>query len=160
MKYIKNHYWIIIVALIAIVCVILYANRKPNPSVVIGEYDVSKLSADFHKKGNPAYDIGVNAYGAPIFKNLDAALTAIQKDYPEGFAAIMEEFKLGPVSKSNYSWYKTYGWQLTTTDKNIQKQGSEISKFFDIFESSFFYDTPTTIPPAKNYALNSFCLDI
>ncbi len=150
MKNTKNRYRILIVVFLVIaIAVTLNANRKPNPSVVVGEYDASKLSADFHKEGNPAYDIGANAYGAPIFKNKDAALSAIQKEYPEGFAAIMEEFNLGPVSNTNYSWYEKLGWQLRTTDEKILKQGSEISKFFDIYENSFSYDTPTTIPPTK-----------
>lgn len=30
-----------------------------------------------------------------------------------------------------------YGWQLTTDVEDIQKQGSEITQFFDIYENSF-----------------------
>lgn len=103
---------------------------------VVGEYDTSKLSNDFNQN-NEAYSIGANKDGMPIFKDTNKAFQQALIDYAAGFTAIQEQFDLEPVNSKNWESYKTYGWQLTSDDENIQKQGSEITQFFDIYENSF-----------------------
>ena len=107
-----------------------------SPEEVVGEYDTSKLSNVFNQN-NEAYLIGANKDGMPIFKDTNKALEQALIDYADGFTAIQEQFNLAPVNNENWDSYKTYGWQLTTEDENIQKQGSEITQFFDIYENSF-----------------------
>ena len=108
-----------------------------SKSEVVGEYDISKLGGDFLKSGNEAYAIGTNKDGMPIFKDTDKAFNQAIIDYTEGFTAIEEEYDLKPISKKNWEEYKTYGWQLTTDNKDVRKQGSQIAQFFDIYENSF-----------------------
>jgi hypothetical protein len=103
---------------------------------VVGEYDTSKLSNDFNQS-NEAYSIGANKDGMPIFKDTNRAFEQAFIDYANGFTAIQEQFDLEPVSSENWESYKTYGWQLTSDDENIQKQGSEVTQFFDIYENGF-----------------------
>ena len=73
----------------------------------------------------------------PIFKDTNRAFNQSLIDYANGFTAIQEQFNLDPISSGNWESYKTYGWQLTTDVEEIQKQGSEITQFFDIYENSF-----------------------
>lgn len=103
---------------------------------VVGEYNTSKLSNDFNQS-NEAYAIGANKDGMPIFKDTSRAFDQARIDYADGFTAIQEQFNLEPVNGKNWGSYKTYGWQLTTDAEDIQKQGSEITQFFDIYENSF-----------------------
>lgn len=107
-----------------------------SPGQVVGEYDITKLSNVFNQ-GNEAYSIGANKDGMPIFKDTNKALQQALIDYSDGFTAIQEQFNLDPVNDENWDSYKTYGWQLTTDDESIGKQGSEISQFFDIYENSY-----------------------
>ena len=104
---------------------------------VVGEYDTSELRGDFIKSGNDAYDIGINKDGMPIFKDNDKAFNQALIDYADGFSAIQKEFDLKPIGEKNWEEYKIYGWQLSTDDKDILKQGGEITRFFDIYENSF-----------------------
>ncbi|WP_273129479.1 hypothetical protein [Bacillus weihaiensis] len=104
-------------------------------SIVVNEYDTSKLSIDF---GNEkAYEIGANVEGMPIFKDPKKALKQAKLDYKEAFEAVAKEFDLEPVSDRNYKEYKKYGWQVTVKDKNVQEQSVKLSKFLDIYENSF-----------------------
>ncbi|MFC7686308.1 hypothetical protein [Ureibacillus sp. GCM10028918] len=107
-----------------------------SPAHVIGEYDTTKLN-NVLNENNEAYSIGTNKDGMPIFKDTNKALEQASFDYADGFAAIQGQFNLEPINNENWDSYKTYGWQLTTDDENIKKQGSEITQFFDIYENSF-----------------------
>lgn len=107
-----------------------------SPGQVIGEYDTTKLSNDFNQNSE-AYSIGENKDGMPIFKDTNRAFEQALIDYADGFTAIQKQFDLDPVSSENWESYKTNGWQLTTDDEDIKKQGSEITQFFDIYENSF-----------------------
>lgn len=51
---------------------------------------IADIDAEFLESGDPAYALGVNENGLPVFVN--AALEAALRDYAEGFAAISEEF--------------------------------------------------------------------
>lgn len=124
--------------MILIVCMVLMLTACSNPnSEVVHEYDTSKLGGDFVKSNNEAYDIGANKDGMPIFKDVDKAFNQALIDYADGITAIQREFDLKPISSKNWEEYKTYGWQLSTDDKDILKQGGEITRFFDIYENSF-----------------------
>ena len=130
----KKYYAMILIACISLM---LAACRNPN-SVVIDEYDTSKLGGDFVKSNDGAYDIGANKDGMPIFKNPDKAFNQALIDYADGFAAIQKEFDLKPISKRNWKEYENYGCQLSgDNDEDIRKQGVKISQFFDIYENSF-----------------------
>ena len=123
--------------LLFIICSLLILTACTNsPEQVVGEYDTTKLSNTFDQT-KEAYLIGANQDGMPIFKDTNKALEQALIDYAEGFSAIQKQFNLDPVNAENWGNYKTYGWQLTTDDENIKKQGSEISQFFDIYENSF-----------------------
>jgi len=106
-----------------------------SPSKVVDDYDTSKLSTDFG--GNEAYEIGANAKGMPIFRDVNEAFKQAQIDFKQGFEAISKEYELDPVNQTNYQDYKTYGWQLETKDETVKQQGIMITKFFDIYENSF-----------------------
>ena len=122
---------------LCIICSLLIITACVNsPNQVVGEYDTSKLSNNFDQN-NEAYSIGANKDGMPIFKDTNKALEQALIDYADGFTAIQKQFNLNPVNDENWGNYKTYGWQLTTEDEKIKKQGSEISQFFDIYENSF-----------------------
>ncbi|MCP1157044.1 hypothetical protein [Bacillus infantis] len=120
---------------ISFAIILLVSCDNQSLATVVDDYDVSKLSIDF---GNEkAYEIGANVEGMPIFKDSKKALEQAKLDYKEAFAAVAKEFDLEPVSDSNYKEYKQYGWQVSGMDKNIQEEGVELSKFFDIYENSF-----------------------
>jgi len=123
-----------ILAMIFLVA-LLAACSGPSPGEVTGEYDTRQLSVDF--SWDEAYEIGANTSGLPVFKNPKKALKQAKIDFEAGFEATAAEFDLEAVSHDNYQDYKTYGWQITTTDEKIQKQGVHISKFFDIYENSY-----------------------
>ncbi|WP_291958178.1 M56 family metallopeptidase [Mahella sp.] len=141
MNYKKPLLWMVFAA--AIIVVLFCVGFISNPLVsgkskVVSEYEyIDNLGGDFVRSGIEAYAIGANRDGMPVFKNPDAAFAQAKKDYADGFAEIAKEFDLDPVSKNNYDLYKIYGWQLTTKEQAIRKQGVTISQFFDIYENSF-----------------------
>lgn len=125
------------ISLLTIYMILILTACVNSNSEVVGEYDISKLGGDFLKSGNEAYAIGANKNGMPIFKDTNKAFNQALIDYADGFAAIQEEYNLKPISNKNWEEYKTYGWQLSTDNEYIRKQGSQISQFFDIYENSF-----------------------
>ncbi len=154
LNYKKPAFWIIIVALascvVVAVCFLTNPKTAEDPAKVVGEYDASSLGGAFVTSGNPAYKIGMNAYGMPVFVDTDAAFDAILEDCADGFACLSNEFDLPAVTKQNYKVYKTYGWQTGASDEAVRKQCVEISQFFDIYENSFSTDRAVvTTPTAK-----------
>ena len=123
--------------MVFIICSLLILSACANsPDQVVGEYDTTKLSNAFNQT-NEAYSIGANQDGMPIFKDTNKALEQALIDYADGFTAIQKQLNLDLVNDENWGSYMKYGWQLTTDNENIKKQGSEISQFFDIYENSF-----------------------
>ncbi len=113
---------------------------KTHPSAAGGIMeDPEKIMADvkteFLEGGDPAYALGINKNGLPVFVNPGAALEAARRNYARAFAAVSEKFNLGPVDADNCSLYKKYGWQQPFED--LRYQGIQTSKFFDIYENSF-----------------------
>lgn len=144
LNYKKPAFWIIVVALVScvVVAVCFLTNPQTNedPAKVVGEYDASSLGGAFLTSGNTAYQIGMNAYGMPVFINSDAAFDAILEDCGDGFAYLSSEFDLSAVTTQNYEDFKTYGWQTGASDEAVRRQCVEISQFFDIYENSFSTD--------------------
>lgn len=104
-----------------------------SKSEVVGEYRGTKSSGVFLKSDNKAYALGSNKKGMPIFKDTDKAFNQAIIDYREGFKAIEKEYNLKGISKKNWEVYKTYGWQLTSDNEELRKEGVEITKFLDIY---------------------------
>lgn len=125
-----------LIALFVTSTILILSACVDSPGQVVAEYDTSKLSTDFNQS-NDAYLIGANKDGMPIFKDTNKAFEQALIDYADGFTAIQQQFDLEPVSSENWKNYKTYGWQLTTANETIKKQGNEITQFFDIYENSF-----------------------
>ncbi|MEA4896447.1 MAG: hypothetical protein VB064_14475, partial [Oscillospiraceae bacterium] len=141
LNYKKPAFWVIIAALVSCVivavCFLTNPRTDKDPAKVVGEYDVSSLGGAFVNSRNPAYQIGMNAYGIPVFINSDAAFDEILDDCTDGFAYLSNEFDLPAVTKQNYEAYMNYGWQTDASDEAVRRQCVEISLFFDIYENSF-----------------------
>jgi len=153
LNYKKPAFWIVVVALasciVVAVCFLTNPKTGEDPEKVVGEYDTSSLGGTFVTSENPAYKIGMNVYGMPVFVDSDAAFDAILEDCADGFACLAKEFDLTAVTKHNYETYKTYGWQTGVSDEAVRKQCAEISRFLDIYENSFSTDrTVVTMPPS------------
>ncbi|MPM40195.1 hypothetical protein SDC9_86835 [bioreactor metagenome] len=151
LSYKKPAFWIIIAALVSciVVAVCFLTNPKTDedPAKVVGEYDASSLGGAFVTSGDPAYKIGMNVYGMPVFIDSDAAFDAILEDCADGFAYLSNEFSLPAITKQNYEAYKTYGWQAGASNETVRKQCVEISQFFDIYENSFSTDRAVVTAP-------------
>lgn len=83
------------------------------------------------------FQIGANRYGFAVFKKPDAAFARLEMNYKAGIELIRKEFKLEPLSQTNYKKYGLYGWQTTAGTKEEQKQAGFVSSFLDIYEDSF-----------------------
>ncbi|MGE4354477.1 MAG: M56 family metallopeptidase [Oscillospiraceae bacterium] len=164
LNYKKPAFWIIIAALasciVVAVCFLTNPKTGEDPAKVVGEYDTSSLGGAFATSGNSAYKIGMNAYGMPVFADMDAAFDAILEDCAEGFAYLSNEFSLPAVTKQNYEAYKAYGWQTGASNEAVRKQCVEISQFFDIYENSFSTDravvTASTADGNGTYTAGAF----
>ncbi len=88
----------------------------------------------------PCYKIAQNRYNQPIFEDPDAAFQQATKDYAHAIQLVYQQFheayRLDPFGKHTYQAYKSLGWQLTTDDEAIRKQGSDLTKFLDLYENS------------------------
>lgn len=109
----------------------------PPSFPVYGYRDTVRREGRLLAWGEGAYEMGENLKGLPIFLDPGAAFLQVQRDLPDGFALVREEFDLEPLSAENYFFYGTYGWQATCEDDALQDQCREISGFFDIYENSF-----------------------
>ena len=151
LNYKKPAFWIIAVALASCIAVAVCFLTNPkgisDPAKVVGEYDTGSLSGVFVSCENPAYKIGMNAYGMPVFVDADAAFAAILKDCADGFAYLSQEFNLPSATKHDYEAYKTYGWQTSVRDEAVRRQCVEISQFFDLYENSFTADRAVEATP-------------
>lgn len=88
----------------------------------------------------PCYKIAQNRYDQPIFEDPDAAFQQASKDYADAIHLVYqqfhEEYHLPPFGKHSYQAYKALGWQLTAGDESVRKQGSDLTKFLDLYENS------------------------
>ena len=105
---------------------------SPNGSNIKGAVDAeyfSNISGDF--------EIGANIYGYAVFKNPDKAYKTLLKMYADGIELIKKEYSLPDISKSEYSSYLIYGWQVTTGSIEQQEQARFVAQFLDIYENSY-----------------------
>lgn len=86
--------------------------------------------------GEEHYEIGINAYGMPVFKDPAAAFDHFVEEYDDALQEIKAQFKLKPVSMQYWQPYKNLGWQIQTEDAELFKRCGEVSDFFDYFENS------------------------
>lgn len=86
---------------------------------------------DFYSR-DPRFEIGATAEGMAVFKDPNAAFTALQEKYADGIALIQKEQHLQVLSQKNYPEYKTYGWQVTT-GSDAEKSRPPLSAYFWIF---------------------------
>lgn len=148
LHYRKPSFWLIAAAVV--LCAVTAtcfltdpkSNSQPDPAEVVGEYAVNGLGGEFLSSGDPAYAIGANAYGMPVFRDTDAAFQALCRDYADALQLIAEQFSLKPVSRSNWDGYKIYGWQVSTGDEQLQANCVAVTQFFDLYENSFTTDHP------------------
>jgi hypothetical protein len=121
--------------------VLLYNKIKPNPKYakVVAEYNKNGETGDVFGEyygQSKYYEVGINCVDKPVFKNPRKALKQFKKDYKTSIKTIKDEFNLGILI---FDWrkYGTYGWQVTTDDKELKKKCLKVTSFFDIYENSF-----------------------
>ena len=104
----------------------------------VGEY-VGTANLQFLGNNN-CYKVAMNKYGQPIFEDPAAAFEQAAVDYEDAINLIYETFQadynLEQFSQENYQMYLILGWQVPTEDEDIRKQGSNLTKFLDIYENS------------------------
>lgn len=149
----KSALWTMVVSLGVVI--IFYAafatnDRANGGSRIVGDYDVSTLNIDCIPN-SPAYEIGANKYGMPIFKDAKLAFEQALIDFKEGFAAIQEVYDIDPANKEDWQLFKAYGWEWPTEDEAVARQARGITQFFDIYENSF----AANLPAAKQDATSS-----
>lgn len=122
----------IMVGIIILFTMFIIFNHQENKYY---DGDVSKWENNF--LNHSAYEMALNEYSKPVFKNPDKALKKAKSDYSDAIKVIKEQFTLLPLTKHTYESYKNYGWQIETDDLMIKEQGRKLSSFLDIYENSF-----------------------
>lgn len=123
-------------------CVLPAAALAANPLThgaaytVVGEYTGS-VGAQFRGTGKECYEMGLNAYGRPVFRDPEAAYREFLTDYAAGIALTAKTQLLPPLTQYTYGMYKTWGWQVETDSDWERAQCSAVTAFFDIYENSF-----------------------
>lgn len=84
------------------------------------------------------FQLGYNTTGKIVLEEPTEAFFTLYKDFFEGVELIQEEYKLFPLNKFNYEIYGNLGWQVTGGTKKEKEQAAFITKFFDIYENSFY----------------------
>ena len=161
MHYKKPAFWVIVLSVVTCAVVAICFLTDPitpvrNPWVqeyvpgaegIIGCVDKEKyesISKDFA--------IGADQYGRAVFKTPHKAFDTFVVLFADGIALIQAQNHLAPISKKNYSAYKTMGWQVTSGAEEAQQQAIFVTKFLDIYENSFTKDIPsasTEIPTTE-----------
>ncbi len=91
---------------------------------------------------NVAYTLTINKNGMTVFEDPNLALNQLKKDYTTEISTIQKEFNIiFKPNVLNYSKYKTYGWQVTSDNSELNLTCSKVSSFFDIFENSINNET-------------------
>ena len=162
MHYKKPAFWVIVLSIVTCAVVAICFLTDPITSVrnpwvqeyvpgvegIIGRVDKEKyesISEDFA--------IGADQYGRAVFKTPHKAFDTFIVLFADGIALIQEQNDLAPISKKNYSAYKTLGWQVTSGSEEAQQQAIFVTKFLDIYENSFTKDIPsasTEIPTTES----------
>ena len=121
---------------VAVLAWFFHQNRMENLyGNVIGP--VSEEQVPDFLMGKPAYAMGINSKGMPVFKDPDDAFAEATMDFQTGIAAIQEQFHLEPFTPSNWEPYKTYGAQIPTEGETLREECMRVSIFWDFYENSF-----------------------
>ncbi|MCL2859945.1 MAG: hypothetical protein FWF46_05205 [Oscillospiraceae bacterium] len=141
----KKTYLIVIIIIILLIIGVGYVvypiypkDLKWTQEYVIGNPGI-KGTVDVETFGdNPAYAIGANKYGYPVFKDPRKAYKQFKKDYADTLKFIRNQFNIPlPMCKFNYDIYGVYGFQVVTDDESLRYKSSEVSHFIHIYENSF-----------------------
>ena len=130
---------VLVCIIVAVVCIVNPESKSNAPAKVVGEYDASRLGGAYLESGNPAYEIGANIYGKPVFVDAAKAFKAMKEEYSDALELIREQFDLSSITKRNYDAYKVYGAQVMTEDESLRKKCVAVSQLLDIYENSFEY---------------------
>ena len=140
----KVLYAIVIPFALSVVCVLLFVYMAffhgfyAASDLAVGPY--SGPASLEYLPDLPCYKIAQNRYDQPIFEDPDAAFQQATKDYANAIQLLYQQFHeayhMAPFGKRSYQAYKSLGWQLTTDDETVRKQGSDLTKFLDIYENS------------------------
>ncbi len=142
-----------------ILCVAAFIFCAVNPKLtsdaakVVGEYDISTLGGEFLHSGDPAYQVGANRYGMPVFYDTDAAFAAMQQDYDDALDYLARTYDLRPITKRHYDSYKKLGAQVTTEDERLRAGCMAVSQFLDLYENSFSNHSSSGAPATSGNAV-------
>lgn len=118
--------------------VAIFRGFYASSDIPAGEYTGS-ANVEF-LGGKEIYRVVANKYGEPIFENPSGAFDEAITDYGDAIHLIYEtfgtEYGLNTFNNENYQMYMVLGWQLPTDNETIRKQGSDLTKFLDIYENS------------------------
>ena len=121
---------------VAVLAWFFHQNRMENLyGNVIGP--VSEEQVPDFLMGKPAYAMGINSKGMPVFEYPDDAFAEAAMDFQTGIAAIQGQFDLEPFTPSNWEPYKNYGAQITTEDETLREECMRVSIFLDFYDNSF-----------------------
>lgn len=137
----------IIVLLIGLGIYFYNTKGNKNDDLIINPYTQEYVSGQGNIKGDvdiekyksisEKFDIGADENGYAVFKDPYRAFYEFEVLYSKGIEAIEKEFHLKPMTKDRFQVYKTYGWQITKSTYEEQKQARFVTRFLDIYENSF-----------------------
>ena len=156
LRYRKPAFWIVLLSVVACAAVAVCFLTNPVTSVnnpwvseyVPGEKNmIGHVDKGSFERVSDDFAIGADQYGRAVFKDPHKAFDTFLRLYADGIALIKEEFHLAPISErsTNYVPYKVYGWQATTGSPEAQEQARFVTRFLDIYETSFTEDVPKEI---------------
>ncbi len=128
----------------------VYADAIRNPWVQ--EYPAEGWDVEEIESINRDFDMGADANGVPVFKNPYRAFDTMVELYADGLAMIQRVNNLPPISRDQFSAYKTYGWQTMEGTQKENEQAMFVSIFLDYYENSFTMSLPASC--VHNYDLS------
>lgn len=126
----------ILIVSAAVLAWVFHQNRMEN-LYGNGIGPVSEEQVPDFLAGKPAYAMGVNSKGMPVFEDPDAAFAEATMDFQTGIAAIQEQFDLEPFTPSNWEPCKTYGAQIPTEDETLREECMQVSIFWISMKTAF-----------------------
>ena len=131
-----------LVCILAAACLMALVGCHKAETPALGEYATVVSETDQVFEGqrgiaSPAYAMGLNFAGEPVFKDPHAALEQFMLDYGIAITHVKTTFDLEPLSANYWKPYKTYGWQYVSNNEDTMRKTADITAFFDIYENSF-----------------------
>lgn len=135
----------ILIVSAAVLAWVFHQNRMEN-LYGNGIGPVSEEQVPDFLAGKPAYAMGVNSKGMPVFEDPDAAFAEATMDFQTGIAAIQEQFDLEPFTPSNWEPCKTYGAQIPTEDETLREECMKVSIFWISMKTAFQIHKVKSLP--------------